>query len=421
MQFRVSVMHPHTIVAVECSGSSILGHTAADLLGSILSIFAGPKTDFEGLLHSVSACAYQEPAETVQHMVLYDVDGVARNLTVSCAHSSSQSCAITLKYTSAITLASVDETVSQPWALVSSDWPHFAESTNDHFQGLFGLCSDDILGQNLHRIKPRHTESTKWRNLMISASHGLRCQETVLTLSASGVESWMDLKCIPVVDAPDCAVRHILVLFSEATSPPTLSIFHDSCSTGDCTSPSGHVPQSHHLGMWPAALPSHHRNPSILPPQIYLPHKSDFHLQLTAAAEIGRPVAQRAAPLIVDEAYVRRVLRRHRAAERRSAAAPPPQLKCAAPPDLIEPGQLGLLSPTAAAAAAGSRCSFTSPTCSSSSIAAAIAVCGSDCGGGDLDSDAPAAEGALDPTPWWESCFPPAAPHPRGVAGGETA
>ena len=164
MQFRVSLMSPHLIVAVECSEQGILGYRATDLLGKTVGTFAGPMTDLEGFLYAVAVSAYQ--AATIQHVLLYDVDGVARNMTVSFAPSISQSCAITLQYSAAITLASVAEISTQAWALVSSDWPHFAESTNDRFAWRFGLSNADMIGQNLHRIKPRHTESRKWREPM---------------------------------------------------------------------------------------------------------------------------------------------------------------------------------------------------------------------------------------------------------------
>jgi hypothetical protein len=299
----VSTDPPHIILAVESSHLEFFGICPHELVGQTLQNFEGPLTDSDLLHNAISTTAshYQQSDFSV---VLYDRERKPKNMAVSCAphvrNSGHQNCCLlSLEYSPAITLGEVFEETARAWALIQVEWPHFVDIVNSHFSLQFGFSGSDIIGQNLHRIRPPHSHSTAWRQLLLNASHGIRSHAATTLLTSSGAEIDCDINCIPVVNPPSRAVAHILVLFS-----PPLRL---ECATPSASACIGNAASS-------TSAPGGGENSAQR-------RRSSLAAGTVAAAASGTDVvAAAAAPVIVDDAYVRRVRRRHITAARRAAA-----------------------------------------------------------------------------------------------------
>jgi hypothetical protein len=319
----VSIEFPHRILALD-EESCLLGYSLQSLVGQSIQLLEGHHTDSH-MLHDAIATAGVHGSREFQ-VALYDIGGRCKNMHASCIpqygeFGTCSCCRLVLGLSPAILLSSVFEERSCAFALVSAEWPHFVETINDLFIAQFGLSAQEIVGQNLHRIKPIHTESTPWRALLTAASQGHRSHHQVAACLASGDEAQIELMGIPVVREPNASVDHILVLLSEPLNPPRTSshpspvvpspppqpTFSASSSPPAAFEPSRRAAEFASAGAAPHPPPHHSaqspmaRNP-VPPP--------------SRAASAAAPAA-----VVLDDAYVRRVRRRHLTAERRAAAA----------------------------------------------------------------------------------------------------
>ncbi len=223
----VSMEFPHRIIAVD--GNSLLGYSPQYLVGQSIQVLEGHHTDSAMFHNAIIAAVINGPREF--QIALYDIGGRCKNLDISCipqygCSGSCSCCQIILGISDAMLLSSVFEQTSCAWALVSAEWPHFVEIVNNLFNTQFGLSEYEIIGQNLHRIKPTRTESTPWRTSLTAASEGRRSHHQVTVCLSSGDEAQIELMCIPVVREPNATVEHVLVLLSAPLRHRTTSPQH---------------------------------------------------------------------------------------------------------------------------------------------------------------------------------------------------
>jgi hypothetical protein len=354
----ISSDFPHTILSSH--ENEILGYSPQALVGQSFGLFSGPRTDNKIFFNSVQrAGSHGESGEL--NLALYDIAGRCRNVILRYQPSSwrneatSKCCHITVIQSESILFTSVFDESAYAWALVSADRPHYVETVNDLFTTLFGLPKDDIVGKNLHRIRPSNLPSNELRHALLAASQGTRTRQRMAACTASDAETLVDIDCIPVVSAPGAAVTHIMAVLSPTqragpmfTPPPPIgsapslqnpAYNHESPSfqriaffpwpmRQPCMSaaidvahlqPGGRLPHTP-LPVLPPPPPPPPPSSSS-PPNLLTPPSPPPHL-LTAPAPQprGRPPSA-AVPAVLDDKYVRRVRRRHLAAERRAAVA----------------------------------------------------------------------------------------------------
>jgi hypothetical protein len=347
MLMLVSCDPPHTIFDV--NHSNLLGYGPHNLMGRSLAILTGPQTNAQILRQSllnVGGCGQPIQFPTA----LYDVSGKCRNVRLTCeparnCHIPGRNCILTISASDTILQSCISEESDHAWALVSSEWPHFVESVNLEFTRQFELSEEDIVGQNLHRIKPYHTASTEWRIALGSASEGRRTRQRILARTATAKELVFDLECVPVSSAPGGSVDRILALLIPAGNDPTSfpsdntftrvpsnTFFSQSspsnviqaarCSNSAILAASGS--SSTPLLQSPYAVDSVHRHSPSGAAWTGPGAAGTTPVPASAAPRpprsCGRPPSADV-PAVLDDKYVRRVRRRHLTAERRAAAA----------------------------------------------------------------------------------------------------
>jgi hypothetical protein len=117
-----------------------------------------------------------------------------------------------------IQMESIDQ-LDFAWALLSVSWPHNVERINQMFEDLLEFSEIDIVGQNLHRIRPRHALSGGWRAMLRSASGGRAARDVLEVRSLRGREFLADISCIPTVSGPDnMSMPQMLAIFVDASA-----------------------------------------------------------------------------------------------------------------------------------------------------------------------------------------------------------
>ena len=210
------------ISAIDCSVRFVLGFTSDEIVGHSIEIFQGPATDRPLLRSLLTGAAGNHPCTRVP-VSLHDKSGQQRSLLVSCRlhDGHDDTLELILEHVpemSSIHSENVDH-LDAAWALLSVIWPHGVERVNPCFSALLEMDATDIVGQNLHRIKPRHAMSAAWRVMFRSASVGQAARDFVEVRCGGGREFLADVTCIPVLSGPpDMRQSHMLAVIADASA-----------------------------------------------------------------------------------------------------------------------------------------------------------------------------------------------------------
>lgn len=211
---------------VDTDQEHLLGHLPHQILGKATSEFEGPLTD-SAVLRAAIANAGSRGQESEFFCTLYGREGESGDFLITCEPHRDQpqdpnGVLLSLEPSQAIPLSAVFEPTPQAWALLQAEWPYFVDMINPVFSTQFGYSELDIVGQNLHRIKPPRVPSAALRRLLHDAASGRRSHEILTLCNISGAEVEVEATCVPVVTPPSSAVEYLLVRFA-APRPPSPS------------------------------------------------------------------------------------------------------------------------------------------------------------------------------------------------------
>jgi hypothetical protein len=231
-------------------------------------------------------------------VVLYESTGQPRLMEVFCEpiFSASQNmprCSMRLHTIEAVTLSEALCTNDCAYVLFSSEWPHSIEMVSQRYSLEIGGSASELVGQPVRQIKPAETSEPAWLQMITAARNGHRAYHREASTTSSRRAVWLDMAMIPVVNSPNSGMEHILLRMG----------IRDRFASADCF---GHAASV--IPTTPAATtaPEFRHEESRQPPRR------------------GRRAV---IPLIIDEAYVRRLRRRHQAASRRGRKPAAPALR----------------------------------------------------------------------------------------------
>ena len=305
MTFVMSSLNPHLIMAIDASVAFLLGYSRHELLGQHMHIFYGPDTDTALIQSTLSQAQAVQPTTKIS-VVLYDKQMRRRRIFLSFMYNQNDSknsdCTTMIEHIpdimapiTAVSVARLPSTAA--WVSLSLEWPHPVLKVSAGFTQLLGYEELDLLSQNLpHIIKPRRAMSAPWRALLRASSSGFATRDIVEACTRFGREMLVDVTCAPVVNPEQGRFQSILVLFVD-----------DAVAAPDPVQHASAVP--HLFGGEP---PSDIRQCLL----------QEVIRSEAAAAAVGAGSGTGGRGVFVDEAYVRRVRRRHMAAAARSAASP---------------------------------------------------------------------------------------------------
>ena len=223
-RIAISAERPFQVLDIDSSDSSFLGYDSCELLGQSILILLGPHSD-AALLESAIFCAstaatsnyqfimYKQNAEPCS-MMLNSSPLTQGNLLVGFS--------LILKESQAISLCEAFTESFCPRALVSAEEPNTISFVNKLYSEKFGISPREAHGRSLGSLHSAQWES--WASLLGSARRGELARGRVAACGARAPFSrspppaeFEDVTCVPVVDAPNGPVRHVLVLF--AASP----------------------------------------------------------------------------------------------------------------------------------------------------------------------------------------------------------
>ena len=212
----ISSERPNIISAVDWSLNYVLGFTSDEIVGRSIEIFEGPATDRALLETLLTGAMENRPCARVP-VSLHDKSGEQRSILISCNLHDEYSPALELCLEHVPEISSIHreniDGLDAAWVILSATWPHVVEQVNPHFSALLEVEDSDIVGQNLHCIKPRHAMSAAWRIMFRSASGGQAARNFVEVRCRGGREFLADVTCIPVLSGPANPTNfHILVV-----------------------------------------------------------------------------------------------------------------------------------------------------------------------------------------------------------------
>ena len=282
----VSALSPHLILAVECSMDFLLGYVPHQLVGKHVQVLQG--IDSNAFLEEAAAAKTAFNGQ----VALYEASGKARLMDVSCEYlfSISQNmpcCMMTLEHSEAVTLSEALCGSDRPYVLLSSEWPYSIKMVSQLYTVEIDGAAGSLVGQPAQRIKPAETPERLWLQSIREACQGRRAYHREGTCTSGGRAVFLDITFIPVVNFPNGRAEHVLIRLS-----PTFRFIPADCGFSNASSIAG-VPTM-----------AANCSPSVSAPSYVAP---------ASKPRRGRRAVM---PVIMDEAYVRRVRRRHLAAAR---------------------------------------------------------------------------------------------------------
>ena len=217
----VSIHAPHHVLATEDGIQQMLGFHTSEIVGQSILKLLGQKSDSTMFQSAIQSTANLESTKT--QFTIYCRDGSDRKMMMATApfykDGALIGCHLTFRASSAITLQEAFEESNCPHTLVSAKIPHVISMINEEFSRKFGCSRSQALGQALGLIQGSDTGG--WISLMRAACDGQVSRSRVCTRSARstpdcGID---DVVCVPVVEAPNGKVRHVLVMFAPLLPP----------------------------------------------------------------------------------------------------------------------------------------------------------------------------------------------------------
>ena len=283
----VAAQEPHLILSVECSLESLLGHVPHELVGQSINALKGSDTDVELLRFLI-------PTNTEIHsrVMLYEKNGKPRMMDVSCEplyspSNKTQCCLMSLRYSTAITMSEALSMIDCPCVLIS-DLPHRVELANQmDFHEIEGNAVD-LVDKSAMFVKPSETLDSTWQSMITAAFQGSRTHHKEATRTSDGRAVWLEMIFVPVVNLPNQRPGHVLIRYL-LVPREDLEVERNRTAT-------------------PCNLPTTPLASATAEPNLR-PVRQDWRTART--------------PLIMDEAYVRRLRRRLVAAARRDGTRAP--------------------------------------------------------------------------------------------------
>jgi hypothetical protein len=250
-------------------------------------------------------------AHSLNHskVVLYESTGQPRLMEVSCEpmFSASQKmncCSMRLDTIEAVTLSEALCTNDCAYVLFSPEWPHSIEMVSQRYSLEIGGSASELVGQPVRQIKPAETSEAAWLHMITTARNGHRAYHREASTTSSRRAVWLDMAMIPVVNSPNSGMEHILLRMG----------IRDRFASAECV---GHAASVIPDCFGHAA--------SVIPTTPAATTAPEFrHEESRQPPRQGRRAV---IPLIIDEAYVRRLRRRHQAASRRGRKPEAPALR----------------------------------------------------------------------------------------------
>ena len=203
---------------------TMLGYHPHEMNCQSILTFTGKRSD-PRLLQS----AIESMQGDKMQIILYDASGGERRLIISCSqyHNAcvSDGCLINLYPSEAITLQDALTDSSRACTLISADAPHAIHMANDAFLDRFACSRSEVLGRPLHffygdsdleSLAPLWgSDSDAASALLCAAKEGRVARRSPGAPDdfAEGGGADDDVTCVPVVEAPNGPIRHLLITF----------------------------------------------------------------------------------------------------------------------------------------------------------------------------------------------------------------
>ena len=207
-----------------------LNYSPHEINGQSIMALTGPRSDPRMLQSAIKAMQ----GHKIQ-LILYDAARRERHMIVSCSpfHNAGiyVGCLINLHSSEAITLQDAFKAFRQASALVSADAPHAVHMANDAFLARFECSRPDVLGRPLdifHSASGGVSEpdcldpalsaqlcadsEAAWSAMLRAALGGRAARLPADALNCRG-GAGEEVACLPVVEAPNGRIRHLLVTF----------------------------------------------------------------------------------------------------------------------------------------------------------------------------------------------------------------
>ena len=221
----------------------LLGYHPHEMNCQSILTFTGKRSD-PRLLQS----AIESMQGDKMQIILYDASGGERRLIISCSqyHNAcvSDGCLINLYPSEAITLQDALTDSSRACTLISADAPHAIHMANDAFLDRFACSRSEVLGRPLHlffgdsdleSLAPLWgSDSDAASALLCAAKEGRVARRSPGAPDdfAEGGGADDDVTCVPVVEAPNGPIRHLLITFGQ---PQPLGSADDDCSLSNAS------------------------------------------------------------------------------------------------------------------------------------------------------------------------------------------
>jgi hypothetical protein len=228
-------------------------------------------------------------------------------------------CSMRLETSQAVTLSEALCKSDCAYVLFSPEWPHSIEIVSQRYSLEIGGSASELVGQPVRQIKPAETSEAAWLHMITAARNGHRAYHREASTTSSRRAVWLDMAMIPVVNSPNSGTEHILLRMGITDRFACADCFRHAASVIPTTPAATTAPEFRH---------EESRKPAPRPRR-------------------GRRIV---IPLIIDEAYVRRLRRRHQAASRRGQK--PSALGLRTQTAVVSAAPMHSSSPSAAPAAA---------------------------------------------------------------------
>ena len=216
---------------------TVLGHDPKKLIGQSILNITGARSNPQTLQQAIEGTHRNK----VQ-LILYDACGGERRLIVSCciSNDSCAECQLTVYPSEAIMLHDAFSDCLCASALVSAENPHPIHMANELFCNHFECIRSEILGRPLHLFGLRCLGCgtfDEWLDFLSIALDGRVARKTNVTMPS--FRCVVSLTIVPVVEAPNGRIRHLLLTIGAQTRRGCAGQPADDCLPQNASRESG--------------------------------------------------------------------------------------------------------------------------------------------------------------------------------------
>jgi hypothetical protein len=197
---------------------TVLGYSGKEIQDQSFMVMMGPKSDPELFRTEIMDTA-RTGKSSIAQFVLYDRQGTSHSMMVSFkpynATGILDGCLIQIKQSIAITLQDAFQESSRSKAMISAESPYMIQMVNEQFSARMGYDRSQLLGQSLLRIQ--HFARADYEMLIHAVQNGgAGCRQICGNLAPGLLPE--DASFIPIVDAPNGRIKHVLLLLEQPSS-----------------------------------------------------------------------------------------------------------------------------------------------------------------------------------------------------------